>query len=180
MKKLFILFIYISIELDVEKWRKTKTTNSPSPISPSPRDENGDMGRYHSSFLMLLPLQIFACCSVGHPWARVLQDSSVIGSSTSCRDIYDSALELILLTLVTAGCFSHFFFSLFTSYCLCPFWNPFPLRIHPFAVGLSHALQSAGWSCLPGLLLTDTALQPSRIKALTHTPETLKYGAWEW
>lgn len=130
--------------MDVEKRRKTKTTNSASPISPSPRDENGDMGRYHSSFLMLLPLQIFSCCSVGHPWARVFQDSSVIGSSTSCRDIYDSALELILLTLVAAGCFSHFFFSPIHFLLPVPFLKPVFPENPPLGCG-AQPCPTVGW-----------------------------------
>lgn len=44
------------------------------PISSSPRDGGGwGMGVWVGT-QQLLPLQIFACCSVGYPWARVLQD----------------------------------------------------------------------------------------------------------
>lgn len=152
------------------------------------RMENGGTAQYTTALLCCSFLLRFSPAAVwGHPWARVLQDKLPLswGPPEAAGDVYDPALGAHSPHLSVCRAVSHTFFPHSLLAVCALFWNLFPLRCHSLAVGLSHALQWVGWSCLPGLPWhlqpdTDTSLQPSSIKALPHTPRTPRYGTWEW
>lgn len=157
-----------------------KNYNNQFPLANFPfpkrwrRMGNGGTGQYTTGlFCCSFLFRLSSAAVWGLPWARILQDKLALswGPPQAAGMSMIQHLELILFTLVSVGVFLTLF-SPFTSYWLCPFWNLFPLGCHSLAVGLSHALQWVGWSCLPGLPLTDTTLLPSRIKALPHIPRT--------
>lgn len=91
--------------LDVEEWRKTKTTNFLF-SKRWRRMGNGDVGWYTTALFWCSFLFRFLPAAV---WVIHGLESFRI-NFLCCRDICDSALELILLTLVTADCFAHFVF----------------------------------------------------------------------
>lgn len=107
MKKKSI--IYISIELDVEKQRKT--IYFPSPVSPSPRNEGGwGIGIQVSTqqlFAAAPSSSDFPLLQCGHPGARVFQDKLPLswGPPQAEGISMMQHLELLLLTLVSAGLF---------------------------------------------------------------------------
>lgn len=115
-----------------------KNQNNQFPLHQE-MEEDGEWGHgsvHSSSFLLLLPLQIFPCCSVGHPWARVLQDKLLLsqGPPQAAGISIIQHLELILLTFVSAGLFLTLFSPIYFLLPV-PFLKPVSLKMPPLSCG---------------------------------------------